>query len=99
MARSTLRVWTAQISLFLVFAGILFVAILLSRNLAHWLSDVVPGRARFFQYSVVILVSVLVELPLFWFVGVLLLKVWRSICRQWLSADEMIRLQDSLRRL
>jgi hypothetical protein len=99
MTRSYIRVWLAQITLFLIFEGNLFAAIILSKNLAQWLSDAVPGRARPFEYSIVVLVSVLVELPLFSYLGLLCFRAWRLVCSQLLPPEDMNRLQSSLRRL
>lgn len=97
MNRSSFRVWVAQIALFLFLSGVLFAAILLSKNLAQWLCDAVPGRARLFEYSIVVLVSVLVELPLFSYFGVLIFRAWKLVCSHLLSAEEMARLHGSQR--
>lgn len=99
MSRSSLRIYMAKTTLFLLFAGLLVAGIVLSFNIAQWLSIIVPGRAQFYQYIVVILGLVFFELPVFWFFGIFLMKGWRFVWSSLLSPDEMTRLQESLRRL
>lgn len=92
MTRSSFRVWLAQLALFLIFAAVLFAALLLSKDPAQWLSDAVPGRARPFEDSGVVLISVLVELPPFSCLGLLICRAWNILCSHLLSPEEMTRL-------